>query len=58
MTPLYERLKELGATVRDEHVLIRSWPVKILPAYTPLVEDAVRGAVEQARWNEYARRYA
>ena len=47
LTPLYERLKELGATVQDEHVLIHSWPVQILPAYTPLVEDAVRDAREQ-----------
>lgn len=47
LTPLYDRLKELGATVQDEHVLIHGWPVQILPAYTPLVEDAVRDAREQ-----------
>lgn len=48
LTPLYDRLKELGATLQDEHVLIHGWPVQILPAYTPLVEEAVRDAREQA----------
>lgn len=48
LTPLYDRLKELGATVQGEHVLIHGWPVQILPAYTPLVEDAVREAREQS----------
>ena len=41
LTPLYDRLKELGFGVRNEHVLIHGWPVQILPTYTPLVEDAV-----------------
>ena len=48
LTPLYGRLKDLGATLQDEHVLIHGWPVQILPAYTPLVEEAVRDAREQA----------
>lgn len=48
LTPLYDRLKELGAMLQDEHVLIHGWPVQILPAYTPLVEEAVRDAREQA----------
>ena len=48
LTPLYDRLKELGATVQGEHVLIQNWPVQILPAYTPLVEEAVHNAVEQS----------
>lgn len=47
LTPLYERLKELGASVQNEHVLIHGWPVQILPAYTPLVEEAVSSAQEQ-----------
>ncbi|MBI3374370.1 MAG: hypothetical protein HY017_21810 [Betaproteobacteria bacterium] len=34
--------------MQDERVLIHSWPVLILPAYTPLVEEAVRDAREQA----------
>ena len=48
LTPLYERLKELGATLQDEHVLIHGWPVQILPAYSPLVKEAVHEAREQA----------
>ncbi|OGT84702.1 MAG: hypothetical protein A3H91_04970 [Gammaproteobacteria bacterium RIFCSPLOWO2_02_FULL_61_13] len=48
LTPLYDRLKELGATVQDEHVLIHGWPVQILPAYTHLVEAAVLDAREQS----------
>ena len=48
LTPLYDRLKELGASLQNEHVVIHGWPVQILPAYTPLVEDAVSGAIERA----------
>ena len=47
LTPLYDRLKALGATVQNEHVLIHGWPVQILPAYTPLVEAAVSDAKPQ-----------
>ncbi len=46
--PLYERLRQLGATVRNEHVIIGTWPVQILPAYTPLVEEAVLQAPERS----------
>lgn len=48
LTPLYERLRQLGGTVQGEHVLIHGWPVQILPAYTALVEDAINRAQEQA----------
>ena len=47
LTPLYDRLKELGASLQNEHVMIRGWPVQILPAYTPLVEEAVSAAPER-----------
>ena len=47
LAPLYERLRQLGATLQGEHVLIHGWPVQILPAYTPLVEAAVVNAVER-----------
>lgn len=53
LTPLYERLKQLGATLQDEHVVIHGWPVQILPAYTPLVEEAVAKAVDR-RYEEVA----
>jgi len=48
LTPLYDRLKELGASQQNEHLVIHGWPVQILPAYTPLVEEAVVAALEQA----------
>jgi hypothetical protein len=50
LTPLYDRLKALGGVVRAEHVVIGSWPVQILPAYTPLVEEAIT----HARLQEFA----
>ena len=46
LTPLYARLKELGASLQNEHVVIHGWTVQIVPAYTPLVEEAVAGAIE------------
>ena len=70
LTPLYGRLKELGATLQSEHVVIHGWPVQILPAYAPLVEEAVEAAVERPfhdlavpvvtaeHLSIYARRYA
>jgi hypothetical protein len=47
LTPLYERLKALGGQVQNEHVVIGNWPVQILPAYTPLVEEAVLAAEDR-----------
>lgn len=47
LTPLYERLRELGGRIENEYVVIAKWPVQILPAYTPLVEEAVVRAVER-----------
>lgn len=44
LKPLYDRLRELGGEPQNEYVLISGWPVQILPAYTPLVEEAVRAA--------------
>ena len=47
LTPLYERLKALGGRIENEYVVIGTWPVQILPAYTPLVEEAVASAVDR-----------
>ncbi len=47
LTPLYERLQQLGGRIESEYVVIGKWPVQILPAYTPLVEEAVANAVDQ-----------
>jgi hypothetical protein len=47
LTPLYERLKQLGGVLENEHVVVHGWPVQILPAYNPLIEIAVSKAVDQ-----------
>ena len=47
LTPLYDRLQELGGRIENEYVVIGNWPVQILPAYTPLVEEAVTHAVDR-----------
>ena len=47
LTPLYDRLRELGGRIENEYVVIAQWPVQILPAYTPLVEEAVMRAVDR-----------
>ena len=48
LTPIYDRLRELGGRIENEYVVIGKWPVQILPAYTPLVEEAVLCAVDRA----------
>ena len=47
LTPLYERLRQLGGMVVNEHVVLHGWPLQILPPYNPLVEAAVMSALEQ-----------
>jgi hypothetical protein len=44
LTPLYDALKKMGGTVQNEHVVLFGWPLQILPAYTPLVEEAISTA--------------
>lgn len=46
LDPIYVALKSLGGNVVGEHVRIGSWPVQILPAYNPLVEEALAQAIE------------
>ena len=45
LTPVYAYLVARGAIVDGEHLVIADWPVQFLPATTPLVEEALRGAV-------------
>jgi hypothetical protein len=47
LASLYERLKQLGGVVENEHVILHGWPVQILPAYNPLIEAAVSSAKDQ-----------
>lgn len=42
LVPIYDALKKLGGVVEKEHVRFSNWPIQILPAYKPLVEDALR----------------
>lgn len=46
LDPIYAALKALGGVVKDEHVRIGAWPVQVLPAYNPLVEEALAQAVD------------
>jgi hypothetical protein len=45
LSPIYDRLRELGYTMEREAVMIEGVPVQLIPAYNPLVEEAVAGAV-------------
>ena len=42
LAPIYDALKKIGGMVEKEHVRFGNWPVQILPACKPLVEDALR----------------
>jgi hypothetical protein len=45
LSPIYEALRELGGIVEKEYIKIGGWPLQILPAYKPLIEDALHEAV-------------
>ncbi len=47
MTPIYDFLKERGATERREHLVIAGMLVQLIPVYDALTEEAVRQANEQ-----------
>lgn len=44
LSPLYEVLRAKGFPAHREHVMIHGHPVRFIPAYNPLVEEAVRKA--------------
>ena len=44
MTPLYDALQKEGHTVDAEHVLIAGVPVQFIPAYNPLIVEALMEA--------------
>jgi hypothetical protein len=46
LTPLYEALRARGYSEEGECVLIEGVPVQFLPAYNPLLEEAMREACE------------
>ncbi|MDO8644223.1 MAG: hypothetical protein Q7S00_04555 [bacterium] len=45
LSSLYQKLKSQGYLAEKEHVLIEGIPVQFIPAYNPLVEEAVKEAV-------------
>jgi predicted nucleotidyltransferase len=46
LSPIYQRLAELGHHPDREAVIVVGVPVQVIPAYNPLVEDAVALAEE------------
>jgi len=44
LTPIYDRLASEGYHPEHEHVVLEGFPVQFLPAYNPLVDEAVREA--------------
>lgn len=46
LAPIYEALEALGGVPEGEHIRIGGWKVQILPAYKPLVEEALDAALE------------
>ncbi len=46
LSPLYEALRSKGYKEEDEFVIIEGVPVQFLPAYKPLVEEALKEAKE------------
>jgi hypothetical protein len=46
-TPVFDWLKSRGATMEGEYLMIADTPVQILAPNTPLVEEALREAIEE-----------
>lgn len=44
LSPIYDYLKGKGCREEKEHIVIEGIPVQFIPAYNPLVEDALREA--------------
>jgi hypothetical protein len=45
--PIFEYLKARGCAMEGEYVMIADWPVQFLPGETPLLEEALREAVNK-----------
>jgi len=46
LSPIYAALLALGGVPEGEHVSIGGWKVQILPAYKPLVEEALVQSID------------
>ncbi|HVR37659.1 MAG TPA: hypothetical protein VMU84_01075 [Thermoanaerobaculia bacterium] len=47
LQPVFDYLLARGGVMKDEYVVVAGWPVQLLPASTPLLEEALREAVEK-----------
>jgi hypothetical protein len=47
LKPIFDYLSARGGVVEGEAIVIAGWPVQFLPAATPLLEEALREAVER-----------
>jgi hypothetical protein len=45
LSPIYAALVAKGGIVKDEHIVIDGWPIQVLPAYKPLVEEALSESI-------------
>ncbi len=46
LSPIYERLRQMGYKEEKEHVMIEGVPVQFILPYNPLIEKAIEEAVE------------
>ncbi len=46
LDPILDYLRARGCTMEGEYIVISGWPVQFLPPSNPLVEEALRDAVE------------
>src|SRR5208282_5684342 len=47
LTPIYEYLIARGCQPDKEYIIISGWPVQILPAESPLLQEALEQSVER-----------
>jgi hypothetical protein len=47
LKPIFDYLSARGCVIEGEAIVIAGWPVQFLPAATPLLEEALREAVER-----------
>lgn len=45
LSPIYASLVAKGGVVKDEHIVIDGLPIQVLPAYKPLVEEALSESI-------------
>lgn len=48
LTPIYDFLRGRGCSESKEHVLIAGTPVQFIAAFNPLIQEAVREAVDKS----------